>query len=76
MSPSNVTLFFTSTFSTPLARANWAKTGFDAAAATTAFPLRRPGEPEEVARTVLFMASDAASYITGQTVHVNGGAYF
>ena len=29
---------------TPLAKANWAKTGFDAAAATTAFPLRRPGE--------------------------------
>ncbi|PLK24463.1 SDR family NAD(P)-dependent oxidoreductase [Novosphingobium sp. TH158] len=58
---------------TPLARANWAKTGFDAASATTAFPLRRPGEPEEVARTVLFMASDAASYITGETLICGGG---
>ena len=58
---------------TPLAKANWAKTGFDASAATTAFPLRRPGEPEEVAQVVLFMASDSASYITGETLIVGGG---
>lgn len=36
-------------------------------------PLSRMGKPEDVASSVLFLASDAASYITGQTIHVNGG---
>lgn len=38
-------------------------------------PLSRPGEGHEVASAVAFLLSDAASYITGQTLHVNGGMY-
>ena len=37
-------------------------------------PLGRLGMPEEVAQTCAFLASDEASFITGQTIHVNGGA--
>lgn len=36
-------------------------------------PLNRWGEPEEIAATVRFLCGPGASYITGQTVHVNGG---
>jgi acetoacetyl-CoA reductase len=38
-------------------------------------PLGRLGEPEEVARCVLFLASDDASFITGSTLTANGGQY-
>jgi len=36
-------------------------------------PLSRLGMPEDVADAVLFLASDAANYITGQTINVDGG---
>lgn len=36
-------------------------------------PLERLGEPEDVAKAVRFLASDDASYITGQTIHIDGG---
>jgi 3-oxoacyl-[acyl-carrier protein] reductase len=38
-------------------------------------PLGTLGRPEHVARTVVFLASDAASYITGQNIHVDGGMF-
>jgi 3-oxoacyl-[acyl-carrier protein] reductase len=36
-------------------------------------PLKSLGQPEDVANAVTFLASPLSSYITGQTIHVNGG---
>lgn len=41
----------------------------------SAIPLNRLGRPEDIANCVMFLASDYASYITGQVIHVNGGMY-
>jgi 3-oxoacyl-[acyl-carrier protein] reductase len=38
-------------------------------------PLKRVGKPEELADTIVWLASERASYITGQTVLVDGGSY-
>jgi 3-oxoacyl-[acyl-carrier protein] reductase len=38
-------------------------------------PLGRLGSPDEIAQTVLFLAGEGGSYITAQTIHVNGGMY-
>lgn len=38
-------------------------------------PANRLGQPEEIASTVAFLVSDGAAYITGETIHVNGGMY-
>lgn len=41
----------------------------------TAIPLNRLGDAKEIAHAVCFLASDQAAYITGETLHVNGGMY-
>lgn len=41
-----------------------------------ATPLRRQGRPEEVAETVAYLASDAAAFVTGANLDINGGMYF
>jgi 3-oxoacyl-[acyl-carrier protein] reductase len=41
----------------------------------TQIPLNRLGQPEDIAKAVRFLASDDAAYMTGQTLHVDGGMY-
>jgi len=42
---------------------------------TSQIPMGRLGSTEEIAKVVLFLASDGSSYVTAQTIHVNGGMY-
>ena len=56
---------------TDFARALWEDGRGDAIAEV--LPLKRLGEPEDIARTVLFLASDASSWMTGHAVLVDGG---
>jgi 3-oxoacyl-[acyl-carrier protein] reductase len=41
----------------------------------SAIPLARLGDAKEIAHAVSFLASDGAAYITGETLHVNGGMF-
>lgn len=56
----------------PRAAAAWDEAGLDTTN-LAAIPLGRAGTPDEVANMIVFFASDAASYISGQTVAVQGG---
>ena len=42
---------------------------------TANIPAARLGEPEDIASAVVFLAADESAYITGATLHVNGGMY-
>ena len=50
-----------------------ARTPEETARVAAAIPLRRLGQPQEIAETILFLASDAASFVTGAVLDVNGG---
>lgn len=43
------------------------------AARSSEIPLNRPGRPTDIGNAVLFLCSDASSYVTGQVLHVDGG---
>ncbi|MGB8193677.1 MAG: glucose 1-dehydrogenase [Chitinophagaceae bacterium] len=66
VSPGMINTTFHNTFTKPEVRTN-------VAAAT---PLRREGEAGEVADLVLYLASDASSFINGESIEINGGSYF
>jgi 3-oxoacyl-[acyl-carrier protein] reductase len=66
VSPGMINTTFHNTFTKPEIRTN-------VAAAT---PLRREGEAREVGDLVLYLASDEASFINGESVEINGGTYF
>jgi NAD(P)-dependent dehydrogenase (short-subunit alcohol dehydrogenase family) len=46
------------------------------AEAARAIPFGRMARPEEIAHAAVFLASDNAGFVTGRTLHVNGGSYF
>lgn len=48
---------------------------FDIAAYGSSIPLGRIATPDDIVGPILFLLSDAAGYVTGQTLHVNGGAF-
>ncbi len=48
---------------------------FDMDAYAASIPLGRIALPEDIAGPILFLLSDAAGYITGQTLHINGGSF-
>ena len=58
--------------STPMT-ANLIATRGDASLRET--PLGRFGDPSEVARVIAFLASDASSFVTGESIHINGGSF-
>ena len=66
VSPGMINTTFHNTFTKPEVRTNVANST----------PLRREGKAEEVGDLVLYLASDASSFINGESVEINGGTYF
>lgn len=66
VSPGMINTNFHNTFTKPEVRTNVAN----------ATPLRREGEAKEVGDLVLYLASDASSFINGESIEINGGTYF
>ena len=60
---------------TDTAQPRYGNTDAEIAVLAAATPLGRMAQPSDIADTAVFLASDAASCITGQTIHVNGGSY-
>ena len=63
VAPGLIATRFHDTFSTPEGRQ----------ATVEKTPLRREGQPEDVANTVLYLASERSSFITGEIIQINGG---
>src|ERR1700741_1154934 len=61
---------------TDTAQPRYGSSEAELADAARAIPLGRMAQPGEIAKTRLFFASDNAGFVTGQTLHVNGGSYF
>ena len=61
---------------TDTAQPRYGSSEAELAEAARAIPLGRMARPEEIARASVFLASDDAAFVTGQTLHVNGGSYF
>jgi 3-oxoacyl-[acyl-carrier protein] reductase len=66
VSPGMINTTFHNTFTKPEIRTNVANST----------PLRREGEAKEVGDLVLYLASDASSFINGESIEINGGSYF
>jgi 2-hydroxycyclohexanecarboxyl-CoA dehydrogenase len=62
-----------SIMNTIMSEANRSRFQFPIETLTEKLPVRRQGEPEDIANACAFLASEASSYITGQTLGVNGG---
>jgi NAD(P)-dependent dehydrogenase (short-subunit alcohol dehydrogenase family) len=60
---------------TPMARGAEARGLMDVEAAAAAVPVGRAGTPDDIAAACSFLCSDAAGYVTGQVIGVNGGMY-
>ena len=60
---------------TDTAQPRYGSSEAELAEAARAIPFGRMAHPEEIARAAVFLASDEAGFVTGQTLHVNGGSY-